>query len=83
MADVYVLPQGLTLQQANSEAGVQALIEQTLQPQPQAVVTAVAQQLSEQVRQRQQLVAMQVAEKNHLSRACPRCKPTSPSISSS
>lgn len=28
LLDIYVLPQGLTLQQPNSETGVQALIDQ-------------------------------------------------------
>jgi transposase len=132
--DIHLLPQALTWQQPNSEAGVQALIAQlqpfsvalvvvestgglerslvgglqavsipiaianprkvkgfatalgkaktdkldaqviahfaqTLQPQPQAIVEAQAQHLSEWVRRRQQLVEMQVAEKNRLSRA--------------
>ena len=44
---------------------------QTLQPQPQAIVAAAAQQLTQRVRRRQQLVEMQVAEKNRLSRALP------------
>jgi transposase len=134
--DIYVLPQNLTLQQANSETGVQALIQQlqplspslvvvestgglertlvcglqsvaipvavanprkvkgfatalgkaktdtldaqviarfaqSVQPQPQAIAEAHAQQLSELVRRRQQLVEMQVAEKNRLTRAAP------------
>jgi transposase len=132
--DIYVLPQGLTLQQPHHEVGIQALIEQlhplspslvvvestgglertlvaglqaasipvaianprkvkgfavalgqaktdkldaqviarfaqTVQPRPQAMVEASAQQLSDLVRRRQQLVEMQVAEKNRLSRA--------------
>jgi transposase len=132
--DIYVLPQGLTLQQPNTDAGVQALIEQlrpsspslvvvestgglermlvsglqaatipiaianprkvkgfaialgkaktdkldaeviarfaqTVQPRPHPIVEASAQQLSDLVRRRQQLVEMQVAEKNRLSRA--------------
>jgi len=132
--DIYVLPQGLTLQQPNTDAGVQALIEQlrpiapslvvvestgglerllvsrfqvvtipiaianprkvkgfaialgkaktdkldaevlarfaqTVQPRPCPPVEASAQQLSDLVRRRQQLVEMQVAEKNRLSRA--------------
>lgn len=132
--DIYVLPQGLTLQQPNSEVGVQSLIEQlhplspslvvvestggleralvsglqaatipvaianprkvkgfatalgkaktdkldaqviaqfarAVQPQPQPVVSPQAQKLSDLVRRRQQLVEMQVAEKNRLSRA--------------
>jgi len=132
--DIYVLPQGLTLQQPNHEVGIQALIEQlhplspslvvveatgglertlvaglqaasipvaianprkvkgfavalgqaktdkldaqviarfaqTVQPRPQAMVEASAQPLSDLVRRRQQLVEMQVAEKNRLSRA--------------
>jgi transposase len=134
--DIYVLPQNLTLQQANSEAGVQALVQQlqalspslvvvestggleralvcslqsvaipvavanprkvkgfatalgkaktdkldaqviarfaqSVQPQPQAIAEAHVQQLSELVRRRQQLVEMQVAEKNRLTRATP------------
>lgn len=132
--DIYVLPQGLTLQQPNTDAGVQALIDQlrpiapslvvvestgglerllvsrfqvatipiaianprkvkgfaialgkaktdkldaeviarfaqTVQPSPCPPVEASAQQLSDLVRRRQQLVEMQVAEKNRLSRA--------------
>jgi transposase len=132
--DIYVLPQGLTLQQPNSDVGVQSLIEQlhplspslvvvestgglerllvsglqaatipvaianprkvkgfaialgkaktdkldaqviaqfaqAVQPQPQNIVAPQAQQLSDLVRRRQQLVEMQVAEKNRLSRA--------------
>lgn len=132
--DGYVLPQGLSLQQPNSEAGVQALIEQlhplapnlvavestgglerllvwalqtaaipvaivnprnvkgfavalgkaktdkldaqviagfaqATQPSAQPPVAAQAQQLSDLVRRRQQLVEMQVSEKNRLCRA--------------
>jgi transposase len=132
--DIYVLPQGLTWQQPNSDVGVQSLIEQlhplspslvvvestggleralvsglqaatipvalanprkvkgfatalgkaktdkldaqviaqfarAVQPQPQPVVSPQAQKLSDLVRRRQQLVEMQVAEKNRLSRA--------------
>jgi transposase len=132
--DVYVLPQGLTLQQPNTAIGVKALIDQlqvsranlvvvestgglerilvsglqtttipvaivnprkvkgfaialgkaktdkldaeviarfaqTTQPKPHPMVEASAQQLSDLVRRRQQLVEMQVAEKNRLSRA--------------
>lgn len=132
--DVYVLPQGLILQQPNTEIGVQALIKQlqpitpslvvvestgglertlvsglqtatipvaianprkvkgfatalgkaktdkldaeviarfaqAVQPQAQAMVEAESQQLSALVRRRQQLVEMQVAEKNRLCRA--------------
>jgi len=132
--DIYVLPQGLTLQQSNNQVGIQALIEQlhplsptlvvvestgglerslvaglqaasipvaianprkvkgfavalgkaktdkldaeviarfaqTVQPRTQPMVAASAQQLSDLVRRRQQLVEMQVAEKNRLSRA--------------
>jgi transposase len=132
--DVHVLPQGLTFQQPNTEAGVQALIDQlrplapslvvvestgglerlvvsgcqsaaipiaianprkvkgfaialgkaktdkldaeviarfaqTVQPRPCPPVEASAQQLSDLVRRRHQLVEMQVAEKNRLSRA--------------
>jgi transposase len=36
--DIYVLPQGLTLQQPNHEAGVQALIEQLQPLSPSLVV---------------------------------------------
>jgi transposase len=36
--DIYVLPQGLTLQQPNHEIGVQALIEQLLPLSPSLVV---------------------------------------------
>ena len=132
--DIYVLPQGLTLQQPNSEVGIQSLIEQlnplspslvvvestgglecalvsglqaatipvaianprkvkgfaialgkaktdkldaqviaqfaqAVQPQSHPAVAPQAQQLSDLVRRRQQLVEMQVAEKNRLSRA--------------
>jgi transposase len=138
--DVYVLPQGLTLQQPNTEIGVQTLIEQlqpsapslvvvestgglerslvyglqtatipvaianprkvkgfadswcgaialgkaktdkldaeviarfaqTVNPRPSPIPEASSQQLSDLVRRRQQLVEMQVAEKNRLSRA--------------
>jgi transposase len=132
--DVYVLPQGLILQQPNTEIGVQTLIEQlqpsvpslvvvestgglerilvhglqtatipvaianprkvkgfaialgkaktdkldaeviarfaqTVNPRPCPIPDASAQQLSDLVRRRQQLVEMQVAEKNRLSRA--------------
>lgn len=132
--DVYVLPQGLILQQPNTEIGVQTLIKQlqpispslvvvestgglertlvsglqtamipvaianprkvkgfatalgkaktdkldaeviarfaqAVQPQPQAMVDAQSQQLSDLVRRRQQLVEMQIAEKNRLCRA--------------
>lgn len=132
--DIYLLPQGLTSQQPNSEAGVQALIEQlqsipvslvvvestgglerllvsglqaatiavaianprqvkgfavalgkaktdkldaqvlarfaqSVELKPQPIVAPHAQQLSDLVRRRQQLVAMQVAEKNRLNRA--------------
>lgn len=132
--DVYVLPQGIILQQPNTEIGVQTLIKQlqpispslvvvestgglertlvsglqtamipvaianprkvkgfatalgkaktdkldaeviarfaqAVQPQPQAMVDAQSQQLSDLVRRRQQLVEMQVAEKNRLCRA--------------
>lgn len=134
LLDVYILPQGLSLQQPNNEAGIAALIAQFLpfsptlvvvestggleraivlglqtalipvaianprkvkgfaialgkaktdkldaqviarfaqsvQPQSQPPVTPSAQQLSDLVRRRQQLVEMQVAEKNRLSRA--------------
>ena len=132
--DIYVLPQGLTLQQPNSDVGVQSLIEQlnplspslvvvestgglerllvsglqaatipvaianprkvkgfaialgkaktdkldaqviaqfaqAVQPKSHSAVAPQAQQLSDLVRRRQQLVEMQVAEKNRLSRA--------------
>ena len=132
--DGYVLPQGLTFQHPNNEAGIQTLIEQllplsptlvvvestgglertlvsslqvamipvaianprkvkgfaialgkaktdkldaeviarfaqTVQPRQAQVVEALAQQLSDLVRRRKQLVVMQVAEKNRLSRA--------------
>ncbi|KAM3109171.1 IS110 family transposase [Phormidesmis sp. 146-33] len=132
--DIYVLPQGLTLQQPNTDTGVQALVEQlhplvptlvvaeatgglerllvsglqaaaipvaianprkvkgfavalgkaktdrldaeviarfaqTVQPRSQPIVEASAQQLSDLVRRRRQLVEMQVAEKNRLCRA--------------
>lgn len=132
--DIYVLALGLTLQQPNSEVGVEALIKQlqplspslvvvestgglerllvsglqsvsipvaianprqvkgfavalgkaktdkldaqviarfgeTVQPKPQPTVETGAQQLSDLVRRRQQLIEMVVAEKNRLSRA--------------
>jgi transposase len=132
--DVYVLPQGLTLQQPNTKIGVQTLIEQlqpsapslvvvestgglerslvyglqtatipvaianprkvkgfaialgkaktdrldaeviarfaqTVNPRTCPITEASSQQLSDLVRRRQQLVEMQVAEKNRLSRA--------------
>jgi transposase len=132
--DIYLLPQGLTLEHPNTELGVQALIEQlqplsptltvaestgglerllvsafqsadipisianprqvkgfaialgkvktdkldaqmiarfaqTVQPRVPAIVGVPAQQLSELVRRRSQLIEMQVAEKNRLSRA--------------
>lgn len=51
------------------DAQVIARFAQTVQPQPQPMVAASAQQLSDLVRRRQQLVEMQVAEKNRLSRA--------------
>ena len=51
------------------DAEVIARFAQAVQPQPQAMVEAQAQQLSELVRRRQQLVEMQVAEKNRLCRA--------------
>jgi transposase len=134
LLDIHVLPQGLILQQPNTEVGIQALITQllplsptlvvvestgglertlvsslqvasipvaianprkvkgfaialgkaktdtldaqviarfaqTVQPQPQPLVAPSAQLLSDLVRRRQQLVQMQVAEKNRLSRA--------------
>jgi transposase len=53
------------------DAQVIARFAQTVQPQPQPVVAPTAQQLSDWVRRRQQLVEMQVAEKNRLSRASP------------
>jgi transposase len=132
--DVYVLPQGLTLQQPNTDIGVQTVIQQlqpnspslvvvestgglerilvhrlqaatipvaianprkvkgfaialgkaktdkldaeviarfaqTVNPRTSPIIEASAQQLSDLVRRRQQLVEMQVAEKNRLSRA--------------
>lgn len=132
--DIFVLPQGLTLQQPNSEVGIQALIDQlillpsplvvvestgglerllvsslqrvnlavaianprrvkgfaiaigkaktdkldaqvlaqfaqSVEPRIQPMVAPEAQQLSDLVRRRQQLVEMQVAEKNRLTRA--------------
>jgi transposase len=54
------------------DAEVLARFGQTTQPRPQAPVAAEAQHLSELVRRRHQLVAMQVAEKNRLSRASER-----------
>jgi len=51
------------------DAQVIALFAQTMQPSPQPIVTASAQQMSDLVRRRQQLVEIQVAEKNRLSRA--------------
>lgn len=51
------------------DAQVIARFAQTVQPQPQSVVAPQAQQLSDLVRRRQQLVGMQVAEKNRLTRA--------------
>jgi transposase len=134
LLDIYVLPQGLTLQQPNNEAGIQALIDQLLllpsplvvvestgglerllvsnlqrvslavaianprrvkgfaiaigkaktdkldaqvlaqfaqsvEPRVQSTVTPEAQHMSDLVRRRQQLVEMQVAEKNRLTRA--------------
>jgi transposase len=132
--DIYILPQGLTWQQPNTEIGIQKLVEhlrplsvtlvvvestggleralvsglqaatmpvaianprkvkgfavaigkaktdkldaqvlarfaQSVELRPQSPVLPQAQQLSELVRRRQQLVEMQVAEKNRLSRA--------------
>jgi transposase len=132
--DVYILPQGLTLQVPNTEAGVQTLIEhlketpphlavvestgglermlvlglqsatipvaianprkvkgfatalgkaktdkldaeviarfaQSVNLQPQPMIAASAQQLSDLMHRRQQLVEIQVAEKNRLARA--------------
>ena len=132
--DVYILPQGLTLQVPNTEAGVQTLIDhlketpphlavvestgglermlvlglqsatipvaianprkvkgfatalgkaktdkldaeviarfaQSVNLQPQPMITASAQQLSDLMHRRQQLVEIQVAEKNRLARA--------------
>ncbi len=52
------------------DAQVIARFAQTVRPKPQPMLSAQVQQLSELVRRRQQLVAMQVAEKNRLSRAC-------------
>lgn len=51
------------------DAEVIARFAQAVQPRPQAMVAAQSQQLSELVRRRQQLVEMQVAEKNRLHRA--------------
>ncbi len=51
------------------DAQVIAQFARAVQPQPQPVVAPQAQQLSDLVRRRQQLVEMQVAEKNRLSRA--------------
>jgi transposase len=51
------------------DAAVIALFGQTTRPRPQPAITATAQQLSDLVRRRRQLVAMQVTEKNRLSRA--------------
>ncbi|UBF23765.1 IS110 family transposase [Kovacikia minuta CCNUW1] len=138
--DVYILPQGLSLQLPNSEAGVQSLIEQlqemsvhlvvlestgglertvvvglhnatiavavvnprkvkgfaialgkaktdridaeviarfaqSVNLQPQAVVAPIAQQLSDLMHRRQQLVEIQVAEKNRLARASQTVQP--------
>jgi transposase len=134
LLDIYVLPQGLTLQQPNNEAGIQALIDQFLllpsplvvvestgglerllvsnlqrvslavaitnprrvkgfaiaigkaktdqldaqvlaqfaqsvEPRVQSTVAPEAQHMSDLVRRRQQLVEMQVGEKNRLTRA--------------
>lgn len=51
------------------DAEVITRFAQTVQPQPQPVLPLPAQQLSDLVRRRQQLVTMQVAEKNRLTRA--------------
>jgi transposase len=51
------------------DAEVLARFAQTVQPRAYPLVDASAQQLSDLVRRRQQLVEMQVAEKNRLSRA--------------
>lgn len=51
------------------DAQVLARFAQSVQPRPQPPVLPQAQQLSDLVRRRQQLVEMQVAEKNRLSRA--------------
>jgi transposase len=51
------------------DAAVLAQFGQIKQPRPQAPVSAAAQSLSDLVRRRHQLVAMQVMEKNRLSRA--------------
>lgn len=53
------------------DAQVIARFAQTVQPQPQQAVAPTAQQLSDWVRRWQQLVEIQVAEKNRLSRASP------------
>lgn len=51
------------------DAEVIARFAQTVNPRPFLITEASAQQLSDLVRRRQQLVEMQVAEKNRLSRA--------------
>lgn len=51
------------------DAEVTARFAQSVQLHPQSAPTAVAQQLKELVHRRQQLVEMQVAEKNRLTRA--------------
>jgi transposase len=51
------------------DAEVIARFAQAVQPQPQPMVEAQSQQLSDLVRRRQQLVDMRVAEKNRLCRA--------------
>lgn len=51
------------------DARVLAFFGQVLQPRSKASISATAQQLSDIVRRRQQLVEMQVAEKNRLSSA--------------
>jgi transposase len=51
------------------DAAVLAQFGATVKPRPQAAVSASAQKLTDLVHRRQQLVTMQVAEKNRLSRA--------------
>jgi transposase len=51
------------------DAQVIARFAQSVQPRPQAIVAASTQAMSELVRRRTQLIEMQVAEKNRLTRA--------------
>ena len=53
----------------NLDAQVLARFAQCMELKPQPIVAPGAQQLSDLVRRRQQLVEMQVAEKNQLARA--------------